>query len=77
LAHQKKIGEGSGETVVYQISRKDADWKEICTLKAVPLISEWGRYSDLPNYRKQEYQKALAERTAYVKKKFSNVQTSR
>lgn len=66
---RKKIGEGSGgQTVVYQISRKDADWEETCALKAVPLISEWGDYSTLPDYRKQEYLKVLSERKAYAKK---------
>ena len=61
---QKEIGKGSGgETKVYQIIRRDTSLEEICAVKAIPIISEIGKYDSLPDRRKEEYRNALSDRT--------------
>lgn len=70
---RKEIGKGSKGTIVYQIVRKDKNWEEVCALKAVPIISERGGYGKLSDRRKEEYQKALSDRTAYARLEVQNM----
>lgn len=63
---QKEIARGSKGTIVYQIARKVLGFEETCALKAIPIMSERGKYGSLSELRKEEYQKALSERTEYA-----------
>lgn len=70
---RREIGKGSKGTIVYQIIRKNKNWEEFCALKAIPIISERGDYASLSDRRKEEYQKALLDRTAYARLEVQNM----
>lgn len=66
---RERIGEGSKNTVVYRITKRERDgmWEETCALKAIPLIHQWGKLDGLSPERREEYERALRRRKAIAR----------
>lgn len=66
---REKIGWGAKGTVVYRITKRDRDgiWEEVCALKAIPLIQEWGKLDALSPERREEYYRAVRKRKAIAR----------
>lgn len=66
---RETVGAGSKGTVVYRITKRDQDgmWEEICALKAIPLIQEWGRLDSFSPERREAYYRAVRKRKAIAR----------